>query len=193
MDPSCGNQGAGNLRPIQDVGSGMDERTRRFDTLFHMGFQPVAAYVRRRVNIDEVDDVVVEVFTVAWRRLDEVPVDAALPWLYGVARRALANHRRSGDRRARLQARLVTERPADTPPPTSPAVEAALAVLKPGDQELLRLAAWEGLGPSEIAIALGCSSNAAALRLSRARARFRAALTRSEADRTHGAWSATDG
>ena len=53
-----------------------------------------------------------ETFLVAWRRLDDVPADA-LPWLYGVARRVLANQRRSADRGAALERRLAgAERPA---------------------------------------------------------------------------------
>ncbi len=48
-----------------------------------------------------------ETFLVAWRRLDDVPADA-LPWLYGVARRVLANERRSAGRRAALEQRVAT-------------------------------------------------------------------------------------
>jgi RNA polymerase sigma-70 factor (ECF subfamily) len=60
----------------------------------------------------------------------------------------------------------------------------ALTALRPEDQEILRLAAWEDLGPAEIAIVLGCSANAAALRLSRARKRLRDLLTGSDPFRT---------
>lgn len=39
-------------------------------------------------------DAVAETFLVAWRRLPEVPSgEEARPWLYGVARRTLANQR----------------------------------------------------------------------------------------------------
>ena len=40
-------------------------------------------------------------FLTAWRRFDRVP-DDALPWLLGVARRVLANARRSAARRPAL-------------------------------------------------------------------------------------------
>jgi len=39
-------------------------------------------------------------------------------------------------------------------------VLAALRELRPDDQEILRLAAWEGLTTRELAAALGCSENA---------------------------------
>ena len=42
-------------------------------------------------------EVIAEVFVVAWRRLDELP-DPVLPWLYGAARRVLANEFRHQSR-----------------------------------------------------------------------------------------------
>jgi RNA polymerase sigma-70 factor (ECF subfamily) len=46
----------------------------------------VYAYARRRAEISVAEDVVMEVFVVACRRLEKVP-DEALPWLLGWARR----------------------------------------------------------------------------------------------------------
>ena len=61
-------------------------------------------------------DLTEEVFLVAWRRLDGMPeVDAALPWLYGVAHRVLLNQRRGARRRQRLIAKLAFE-PREPPP-----------------------------------------------------------------------------
>jgi DNA-directed RNA polymerase specialized sigma24 family protein len=56
-------------------------------------------------NVAKPDEVVAEVFLVAWRRLDVVPCDS-LPWLLGVARRALANHHRAVLRAAALTTRM---------------------------------------------------------------------------------------
>jgi RNA polymerase sigma-70 factor (ECF subfamily) len=47
-----------------------------------------------RPTRDERFEGLAETFLVAWRRLDDVP-DDPLPWLYRVARRVLANQRRS--------------------------------------------------------------------------------------------------
>ena len=52
--------------------------------------------------------------------------------------------------------------------------------LSPRDREVLRLAAWEGLDPREMGLALGCSSNAAAIRLHRARRRLEEAMSETE-------------
>lgn len=161
-------------------------RADRFRELFDECYQPLSAYARRRVGPDDADDLVADVLTVAWRRLDDVPADAALPWLYGVARGLLRNRRRGRARGIRLVTRLAAQRPLDSTPPEHSAVIEALARLPETDQEVLRLAAWEQLRPAEIALVMGCSANAAALRLSRARARLRRSMTELAASRTEG-------
>lgn len=159
------------------------ERRQRFEELFRRHHDAVAAYVLRRSRQDA-DDVLDETFLVAWRRLEEVP-EAALPWLLGVARRVLANQRRSARRRQALVER-VQELPEPLPddPLDSLAGEGrvldALHALSLRDQEALTLVAWEGLEPGEAARALDCSRTAFAMRLKRARRRFAQALERIE-------------
>ena len=164
----------------------MDTRVDRFRSLFDVSYQAVQAYARRRCPAVDAEDVVAETFATAWRRLDDIPVGAELPWLYGVARRVLANQRRGADRRARLLTRLrAVPAPRETATPGDDAVVlSALAQLRVADQEILRLAAWEELSTAAIAVTLGCTPNAAALRLSRSRSRLRDALTGIEAERT---------
>jgi RNA polymerase sigma-70 factor (ECF subfamily) len=149
----------------------------RFRSIFELHYSHIQAYARRRcADAADADDVVAETFTIAWRRLDDVPAEP-LPWLYGVARRVLANQRRGRRRWLALLDRLRRE-PADVPTPNdaSEPVMVALSRLRPPDQELLRLSAWEGLGPSEIAAALGITANAASIRLHRARNQLAAEL-----------------
>jgi RNA polymerase sigma-70 factor (ECF subfamily) len=76
----------------------------RFRRVYAVNFEPLLAYAMRRVGQPEdAADVVAETFLVAWRRIGELPPEAeARLWLYGVARRVLANHHRGGDRRDRL-------------------------------------------------------------------------------------------
>lgn len=139
---------------------------------------PVTRYVRRRAG-DEADDVVAETLLVAWRRFDEIPAGAELPWCYGVARRCLANQRRGDARRLRLVDAIqhqATHPEPSVPADGDPELERALDALDAADRELLRLWAWEGLAPREIAIVLGVTANAASIRLHRARRRLRAAL-----------------
>jgi RNA polymerase sigma-70 factor (ECF subfamily) len=154
----------------------------RLEDLFEAHHRALLAYAARRCpTLSDAEDVVAEVFLVAWRRLADVPAgDEALPWLVGVARKTIGNQRRGLLRRGRLQARLeqTAERPA-TPAPTGtePALE-ALERLSDDDRELLRLVAWEELSHAEIAAVLGISVNAVAIRLHRARERFEQALVK---------------
>jgi RNA polymerase sigma-70 factor (ECF subfamily) len=147
--------------------------------LFTNHQQRVLAYaIRRGASFSDAQDVVGETFAVAWRRVGSLPSgDLELAWLYGVAARVLANQRRSQLRSASLWSRLRLA--AASAPPTDEAgvvevreVLSAMKQLRPRDQEVLRLAAWEGLSLKELAVTLRCTENAAALRLHRARRRL---------------------
>lgn len=121
------------------------------------------------------DDLAADVLVIAWRRRAEIPPGAELPWLYGVARRVLANYRRRP--REVLVADLGELDAVDEADPGHIVSEDAQLVsawraLSPRDREILRLVAWEGLGGRELALALGISEGGAASALSRARARF---------------------
>ena len=153
----------------------------RFRGVYAGNFEPLLAYARRRVEQPaDAADVVAETFLVAWRRCDEIPAgDEARLWLYGVARRVLANHHRGGVRRDRLGQRLRQRLTAAAPPdpgrevPQRLAIRQALARLGDLDREVLTLTIWEGLPPRDVAAVLGINAAAVRTRLSRARARLR--------------------
>lgn len=73
----------------------------RFVEIYEHAYEPILGYVLRRCrDPEDAADVVAETFTIAWRRVEELPDgDEARLWLYGVARRVLANHRRGELRR----------------------------------------------------------------------------------------------
>jgi RNA polymerase sigma factor (sigma-70 family) len=162
----------------------------RFRRLFAETQRELLAYALRRVaRAEDAADVVAETFLVAWRRLDRVPAgDGARLWLYGVARRQLANQRRGELRRSRLADRLGSElRAGVTVVQTSEdhrvaAVRAALARLDEEDREILRLSSWEGLTPSEIATVMGLPGVTVRSRLHRARKRLRSELLELDPD-----------
>ena len=162
----------------------------QFTALYDEHYAAVLRYAARRVGAEAGRDIAAETFLTAWRRLDSVPAGQPLPWLYATARYCLANELRRRDRRDRLEARIRVEA-ARGPQTTGPgfaqavadrlAVLAALATLRPGDQEALRLAEWERLDDAAAARVLGCSTGAFRVRLHRARRRFARALDRQQA------------
>src|SRR5262245_26500203 len=145
----------------------------RFREVFaHLG--AVTAYSRRRGSRDP-DGIAAEAMSIAWRRLDDIPCDDPLPWLYATARNLLLAERRAARRDAT----------AEVPEPSVPAVELhgldpqldrALRTLCPADREALLLVAWEDLAPTQAARVLGLKPSAFRVRLLRARRRLRAAL-----------------
>lgn len=62
-------------------------------------------------QVGEVDDIVQEVFIIAWRSIDILrnEVEKKRSWLLGVAKRVILNHRRGGLRQSALQDRLAEE------------------------------------------------------------------------------------
>lgn len=152
----------------------------RFEQLVELVGEPLRRYARRRLDPAAADDALAEAFMVLWRRLDDVPVGAELPWSYGVLRHCVANEARSARRRAGLLVRLTgrpepagaSVDPADQVDRADPELAAALTRLRPAEQELLRLWAWEDLTPAEIAVVLGTTTNAVNIRLHRTRRRL---------------------
>jgi len=159
----------------------MATREARFEELFARTRSALMGYAVRRVG-DPADaaDVVAETYLVAWRRLDEVPPgEETRLWLFGVARRVLANHQRGERRRLALADRLREDLSGWSPEPSSreaDAVGRAMRRLSADDRELLTLVAWEGLSRDEVAVALGVTRAVVRLRLHRARGRLAAGL-----------------
>jgi RNA polymerase sigma factor (sigma-70 family) len=146
----------------------------RFEELYRAGYGAVLRFAARRTDSASAEEVVAETFAVAWRRLDTVPRDDPLPWLYVVARNELANRRRAAvsDRRKTASAGALLERngrdPADALAERD-IVLRAFATLAEPDREALRLVAWENLNLAAGARVAGTSRAAFAMRVSRAR------------------------
>ena len=179
--PSPGAEPGGAVPPGPDAAA----RGAAFEAFYRRYAGAVLAYLLRRSrSVADAQDALAETFLVAWRRPEQVPAgDAAGLWLYGVARRVLANQRRGDRRRRQLAARLEADAGLGLVPGPSEADDArdvlrALARLGEGDREVLLLAAWDGLSHAEIATVLGFSENASAIRLHRARRRLRQAYAK---------------
>jgi RNA polymerase sigma-70 factor (ECF subfamily) len=136
-------------------------------------------YFGRRVDRDDAADLLSETLLVAWRRARAIPDDdeRARMWLYGVARKVLATHRRSAVRRSSLADRLRLELAAQ-PPVTAerPDVTDLIAALDELDREIIGLVYWEGFGLAEVAQILGMPAATVRSRHARARAKLKALL-----------------
>lgn len=168
-----------------------EDDERWFRELWDGCAEDVLAYARRRTDPDTAREVVAGTFLVAWRRRADVPSEA-LPWLYGVARRVLADQTRSRHRQWRLAERLRSQGasgagtgpgsgdPARCDPASRVAdrelVLDALDRLPGKEREALALVCWEQLPYRDAAAVAGCSVTAFGVRVHRARRRLRRRL-----------------
>jgi RNA polymerase sigma-70 factor (ECF subfamily) len=137
--------------------------------LFDLHFEAVYRFFSRRVrDLDDVQDLAAETFAAA--------VQARLPrhveplcWLYGIARRKLADFYRRKKRTASISA------PSPQGGDTDIAIElrALIDRLPARQKEALLLQALEGLKVTDIAQVMGCSTTGAKALLQRAKEQVR--------------------
>jgi len=151
-----------------------------FSAVYRECYPRVLAYAASHAGAQRAEDITSETFTIAWRKLDQMPSNA-LPWLLGIARNLV--------RAARRQATHLEliELPADDDFALIE-LRVALATLSEADQEVLTLIAWHGLGAAEAAQVLGCTTATFFVRLHRARRRLQAVLSTSNFDRARESW-----
>jgi RNA polymerase sigma-70 factor (ECF subfamily) len=151
----------------------------RFAAVFgHLDF--LTAYARRRGSRDA-EAVAGEAMAIAWRRLADVPVDDARPWLIATTRNLLlAERRRQPDRFQDLDGiDLAAPEPSvSVALDLDPDLAAGLSALSDQDREALLLVAWEDLTPALAAASLGITASAFRVRLHRARRRLTYELSR---------------
>lgn len=107
--------------------------------------------------------------------------DTARAWLIGVARNLIRNADRSRRRREQFVDVLVAARPTVSVGLAGSRVsvedldvlQSAFGRLRPAEQEILLLAAWEGLEREALGVVLGVPASTATVRLFRARQRLR--------------------
>ncbi|AEM87001.1 RNA polymerase sigma factor [Streptomyces violaceusniger] len=155
----------------------------RFRDLYEECQPRVLAYAASLVGRQVGEDITSETFTVAWRRMRDIPTPP-LPWLLGVARNLTRELRRHDGRQYALaaqEAQRVITSGAQVEDVAAGVTERAVALqalagLSAADRELLTLVAWHGLGPRQAARVLGCSGATFAVRLHRARRRLERAV-----------------
>jgi RNA polymerase sigma factor (sigma-70 family) len=161
----------------------------RFADIFDRHIDAVRKFVVRRLGESRSDDVVSEVFRVAFERREtfDVAAGSALPWLYGIATNLVRREHRSHARRLAALGRADGRREPVGDPLLDVAARidarsdvrdlgAALISLSDGEREILLLVAWEELTPTEAAAVLGMPPETARTRLHRARLHIRSRL-----------------
>jgi len=157
------------------------DREERFARLFDAAYTDLVRFVSRRVPPGAAEDVVADVFTVAWRRFDDVPsqLDEARPWLFAVAYRTLLASNRAEGRRRTLSVRLIDGAATEPLSGDADAIASRLDLIAawqrvdPVHAEALALVAWDGLTSAQAGQVLGISPVAFRIRLSRARQSLR--------------------
>ena len=147
-----------------------------FEAVYRAHATALFRYFARRGARSDAEDLTADVLAVAWRRRDDVPDGAELPWLYRTAGFVLANHQRKG---RPMPVGDVPDEVDDADPERlalqDDEVRSVLAALSPRDRRILLLNAWEGLDGAALAGVLGISRGGADAALSRARSRLREA------------------
>jgi RNA polymerase sigma-70 factor (ECF subfamily) len=161
-------------------------RRERFEHLHAANVGVVTAWaLRRDADRERARDLVAETFLVAWRRLEDVPVDGERAWLLSVAWKIRMNQRRGERRRLQMVERLAAQLPDPpvmaVPHELDPALMDALRELPHADRELLLLIAWEELTVAEAARVVGMTPVAARVRLHRLRRRLAPLVARLDA------------
>jgi RNA polymerase sigma-70 factor (ECF subfamily) len=154
-------------------------------------FQGHAEFVLRLVRrlgvrASDVDDVTQEVFVIVHRRLADL--QAGVPvrsWLFGIARRVVANYRRQLQRRQELPSPGLDELPVPCDQVNQlqssrdrARLEHVLGRLDSDKREVFVLFELEGMDMKDVADMIGCPLNTAYSRLYAARQIIRQALSR---------------
>jgi RNA polymerase sigma-70 factor (ECF subfamily) len=157
------------------------DRRAAFTAIYQANYLAVRQFSGWQCDPSELDDVVADVFLVAWRRFVEVDDDWARPWLFGVVKNVIRSRQRSERRAVAFVNHLVALRPALTTNLEAgelsiddlDLIKKGLERLTADDQEILVLSTWYDMTAPELAIALAITTNNATVRLHRARTRFR--------------------
>lgn len=160
-----------------------------FAAIFDRHYNEVYRYVARRVGGATADDIVGQVFLVAFagRGRYRAELSNARPWLFGIATNLVRKHYRTERRRLHAYARLdgrsrmepdfeVVESRLDATALVQTKLAAALAGMPRRDRDTILLFAWGDLTYEETAFAIGVPVGTVRSRLHRARMLLRGAL-----------------
>lgn len=155
----------------------MDAAQTAFAAYYREHYPAVARFAERRIDDREAAaEIAADVFRIVWTRRD----GSGLPsraWLLVTARNLLGTAYRTRERRRALEEKAIAAaRQAPDAGADHELIAAVFEMIGARHSEVLRLAYWDGLGGEDLGLLLGCSANAANIRLHRARRAAEAAL-----------------
>jgi len=162
----------------------MPDALSEFEDVYRRHLPAVSAYLARRVDRSDVEDLAADVFAIAWRKRDTVAPGEELPWLYRIASFQVANHRRKLAARASVLGLFSAPDAApaaDALLDGDPALALAYRRLPARSREVLALVVLDDLSVSQAATVLGVSPNAVSVRLHRAKKALGEELAAAEA------------
>lgn len=141
----------------------------------------LAYFVRRTYSAEDAADMLSDTVLAVWRRRVAVPDDdtEARMWMFGIARNVLMTQTRTKRRRSALQEKLRVEIADGSQVVADTAhldVRAALGGLDRLDQEIIRLAYWDGFSLAHVARLLHMPEGTVRSRHHRARGELRRLL-----------------
>lgn len=151
-------------------------RPEEFTSIYRQFLPQISKYLARRVSPSDVEEIASRIFEIAWRKRNQARPGFELPWLYRIAGYVVSNHRRSEAAKADF---LAFFRPSDAAPSAEEiaindlSLSEAWAKLSPAERQVIALSSFEGLDNPSAARVLEISTNAFALRLSKAKAKLR--------------------
>jgi RNA polymerase sigma factor (sigma-70 family) len=178
---------------VTESGTPDDRPVESVDDLVAEYFEPIYAYLARRVGRDLADDLAAEVFVRALARRSSFDPELGTwrMWLFGIATNLVAKHRRAEVRRLTAYARAGSQAsaggqtvPADGAIDRLDAADSlrvlaeALKAMSSRQRDALYLVGVAGLSYEETASSLGIPIGTVRSRVSRARAGLRAHLER---------------
>jgi|694.fasta_scaffold67372_5 RNA polymerase sigma factor (sigma-70 family) len=145
------------------------EKTLRFNQVYNDYYAILHRYTARRVNINLLEDVLSELFSLCFAKLDKINPGEELPWLYRSCYLIIRNLYRKRPDLLNLEQNASS---AESEALANISIKRALSSLSNEEREVLFFVVLEGFSYQEIAKITGLSENNVAKRFSRAKDKF---------------------
>lgn len=149
-----------------------------YEAFFHANYALVVTVAEHRLDSRaDAEEIASEAFRIAWQQHHN-GAELSVPWLYGVVRNLVGNEYRRRKRAKSLHDRIADETTTEDADLADRRqnVRDAVAALPEASRELLRMAYWDELTPTEISALLGIPASTVRVRLFRARRLVRDAM-----------------